>query len=425
MGNLRDAISGIIQLQKVRGQKEKLFVIAKNKDNCFFRQLLYYACHPLLSYKVSEATLTQTVGYTHQITPKFTSIFDVCETLSRRKALDDDTLRQVRAFLLVQSEEDRALYKKLLAKTLRLGVTAKSVNKVIPGLIPEWEVQQAYPIEKHPLRNGAWFSVSEKLNGVRATFYRGEMIGRSGSVLDGLDHISNTLSAFPEFVFDGELTLSDKGSLSDNEAFRITTGIVNADDSDKTRICFTIFDLLPVEEFDSGISSATYRERRNQLDKFTGILKGNEYVRVLPSLYSGSDQSVIPVLLDQMVNADKEGLMVNLDVPYQCKRHSGILKVKRFYTMDLPIIRCESGTGKLSDTLGAIIVDYLGTEVGVGSGFTDEQRRWVWSHRDEVIGVLAEVKYKEISFDKVTGKRSLQFPVFVSLRTDKDDVSFG
>ena len=117
--------------------------------------------------------------------------------------------------------------------------------------------------------------------------------------------------------------------------------------------------------------------------------------------------------------------MVNLDVPYQRKRHKGILKVKRFYTMDLPIVRCEKGSGRLSETLGALVVDYMGNEVGVGSGFTDEQRDWFWIHREEVIGQLAEVKYKEVSTDKKTGEPSLQFPVFVQLRTDKSEVSFG
>lgn len=40
-------------------------------------------------------------------------------------------------------------------------------------------------------------------------------------------------------------------------------------------------------------------------------------------------------------------------------------------------------------------------------------------------GRLCEVKYKEISYDKNTGAESLQFPVFISIRTDKDEVSYG
>lgn len=226
-------------------------------------------------------------------------------------------------------------------------------------------------------------------------------------------------------VFDGELTLKDKGGISDNEAFRIATGIVNSENDDKSRICYTIFDLLPDHEFDQGRSSAAYCERRKQLDRMIEELGDNENVRVLPAMYCGTDQSVIETMLNKVVSEDKEGLMINLDVPYQCKRHRGILKVKRFYTMDLPIIRCEPGTGRFHNTLGSIVVDFNGVEVGVGSGFTEEQRDWFWEHKEEIIGTLAEVKYKEISFDKSTGNCSLQFPIFVSLRADKKDVSFG
>lgn len=133
---------------------------------------------------------------------------------------------------------------------------------------------------------------------------------------------------------------------------------------------------------------------------------------------------MIETLLDKMVEEDKEGLIVNLDTPYYRKRHSGILKVKRFYTMDLPIIACEEGSGRLAGILGAFVLQYKGNEVRVGTGFTNEQRISFWDNRDALLGSLCEVKYKEISCDKNTGAESLQFPVFISLRTDKDDVSF-
>lgn len=147
-------------------------------------------------------------------------------------------------------------------------------------------------------------------------------------------------------------------------------------------------------------------------------------LQVLSPLYQGTDQNKIAEFLDQMVLEDKEGLMANLDTPYKCCRHKGILKIKRFYTMDLLVIRCEEGTGRLAGTLGAIVLDYKGNEVKVGSGFSDEQRAWIWKHSSDVIGYICEVKYKEISEDKSTNLESLQFPVFVSLRTDKDQISY-
>ena len=55
---------------------------------------------------------------------------------------------------------------------------------------------------------------------------------------------------------------------------------------------------------------------------------------------------------------------------------------------------------------------------------SDEIRKKLWESRDDLIGALCEVKYKDISTDKTTGMESLQFPVFVSIRTDKYDVSY-
>lgn len=423
-----DAIMALCALQQESSALKKQEMLRQYKDNEHFRKLLYYALNPMLTYKISEQTMSRPVKYDPAITLTLCDIYTICDALSAKKALDDATVYQVCAFLQACPTGVKEFYTKLLAKTLRLGVTAKTVNKVIPGLISEWEVQQAYPIDEYPLKAGVWFTLTQKLNGVRATFYKGKLYARSGVPYKGLDHITDVLSGnetFSGLVFDGELTLMDKGDLSDNEAFRKATGIINSDDVDKTTICYTIFDVINTPEFEADKCVMTYKARRAALEAVSELLPSDCHVRVLPVLYMGTDQSKIDELLDQMVAEDKEGLMVNLDVPYQRKRHRGILKVKQFYTMDLPIIGWERGTGRFSETLGAFVLDYKGSEVKVGSGFTNEQRAIFWKHREELLGTLCEVKYKEISYDKKTGAESLQFPIFVTLRTGKNDVSYG
>ena len=425
---LKEAISQLQYLINESSTLKKRDIIRNNKSNEDFCKLLYYALNPFLTYKISEQTLRRPVLIRSEITITMCDIFTICEALSKRKALDDVTTYQVCAFIQSIPDIDEAeIYIKLLSKTLRLGVTAKTVNKVIHNLIPEWEVQQAYPIDKYPIPDGTWFSLTQKLNGVRATYYKGQLYARSGIPYEGLEHITKELSwdTTDALVLDGELTLKDNGGLSDNEAFRVATGIINSDATDKTVICYTVFDVLPTGEFENGESEEGYRARRSVLEVVKARLSKDSPIRILPVLYSGTDQSKIYELLEQMVREDKEGLMVNLDVPYKRKRHNGILKVKRFYTMDLPILACEEGTGRLAGILGAFVLDYKGNEVRVGSGFTDKQRIQYWKRRHELTGVLCEVKYKEISSDKNTGAESLQFPVFLSLRTDKETVSYG
>ena len=92
--------------------------------------------------------------------------------------------------------------------------------------------------------------------------------------------------------------------------------------------------------------------------------------------------------------------------------------------MDLEIVGYEEGSGKLAETLGALIVKYKNNEVKVGTGFSDDQRFEFWSKKEDLIGKICEVKYKEISSDKNTGLESLQFPVFIQIRKDKNTVSY-
>lgn len=423
----------IYKLQSISGAKAKCDFIKSHDEDTYFKRFLYFALNPLITYNISKKSLDKLMSGNNADGQKlifFNDIFECCEYLSRLRSMDDATLRQIKTLLDMKypDQEEKELYMQLLSKTVRLGITGKTINKIIPNLIPEWEVQQAYPVDKYPLKVGTEFWLTQKLNGARATLYEGQLLARSGMPYKGLEHITDALSwlRVAGFVVDGELTLNDKGSLSDNEAFRVATGVLNSDSVNKTVICYTIFDMIPIRDFDSPTPQTTYRYRREILNQFAQRISDTDgAVKVLPVLYHGTDQSKIDELLEQMVREDKEGLMINMDVPYRRTRHKGILKVKRFYTMDLPIIRCEEGTGRLNGTLGAFVLKYKGNEVKVGSGFTDEQREYFWKNKDNLPGILCEVKYKEISQDKGTGLESLQFPVFIGLRTDKTEVSYG
>lgn len=425
-------LESILELKKASGANAKLAVLKKYRYDEFFKRFLYYALNPSITYNLSENTLRLKEGESYDETGLFffNDFFDCCEYLSRLRGIDDATVRQVKTLLYgyCRNDRERELWIKLFAKTLRLGVTAKTVNKAIPDLLPVWEIQQAYPIDRYPIEDGTEFWLTQKLNGNRATYYRGRLIARSGTPYQGLEHIEDKLFEFCDrngVVLDGELILQNRDGISDNEAFRIATGILNSN-GDKTDICFAIFDMIPLRDFESADPKVPYSVRRDAMHSPQAQNALNtDCTFILPLLYRGRDQQLIWEFLDRMVAEDKEGLMLNTDVPYYRTRHRGILKVKRFYTMDLPIIGVEEGTGRLAGTLGALVLDFKGNEVKVGTGFSDEQREAFWQGYIPLDGKLCEVKYKEISSDKKTGMESLQFPVFVRLRDDKTEISFG
>jgi DNA ligase-1 len=347
----------------------------------------------------------------------------------------DASIATIQNYLHKNPEYEEFL-KRLFTKNLPIGVEAATINKVYSEeIIPVWEVQQGYPIDKVKLKNGTWFSLSQKMNGNRGTMHRGELISRQAQKFKGLDHIKNDLLALYDgdvskrdsWVFDGELIYKNPEGMSDGEAFRYGTGLLNSDSKDKTGIKFVIFDVIPVVEFDRNKCTVPYRMRREWLNCLRAEIthKHLENIEIVPMVYEGTHQSVIPKWLDYAVEMGWEGLMLNTNVPYRRARHNGCLKIKRFYTVDLRITAIEEGQNRLAGTMGAIVVDYKGNELRVGSGFDDATRATVWENPDEYIGKIVECKYKEVTMDKKTGLESLQFPTFVRFRDDKNEVSYG
>ena len=115
--------------------------------------------------------------------------------------------------------------------------------------------------------------------------------------------------------------------------------------------------------------------------------------------------------------------MCNIDKVYEFKRSKGCLKLKVMQTCDLKIIGFQEGTGKHVNKLGALIVDFKGNSVGVGTGFSDEDRTFIWDNRDSLLGRVVELRYFEITKDK-NGIESLRFPAYVTIREDGKEVSY-
>lgn len=413
--NLQHIYNLCIELQSISGTKAKQQFLLDNRCEDF-DTFLKWLLNPQIVTGIDKKKLKKKTT----AKPPFWLYYDITFVFDYLK--ENNTGRDVDVALCQEYIKKYPDYTDFLTsvftKSLKLGVDVKLVNKTYgDDFIFNWEIQQAYPIEKYPLKPNTWITITQKCNGVRATYYRGKIMARSGVEFKGLDHIVNELDAvYSNYVLDGELMLKDKTGLTDNEAFRKATGIINSD-GDKSEICMTVFDCLPVADFDSPTPKMRYSQRRRLMDG----LEDTDNVRVLPVLYQGTDHTQIPILLDKMVAEDKEGLMVNLDVPYKRKRHFGILKVKRFYTMDLRVVSVEEGEGKYVGMLGKANVEFNGNIVGVGSGFTDEQRIKYWEDKDYLVNKIIEVKYKEISIDKKTGLQSLQFPVLVCVREDKTE----
>ena len=415
------------QIQETSSTNDKKTIIAANKDNELFKKCLKFLLDGNVVTGISSKKLNKDVFVLgHDNCNTFEELMDY---LTVNNTGCDYDIRTVRYFIENQPEEDREFYEQMITKSFRLGADSKVVNKCISNLIPTFDVQLGTSIEKVKLLGNEKIFISRKLNGTRTAFVGDKCMTRQGKEYKGLDHIISDLQKLvgKNTFVDGELLYKNKEGLSDSEAFQKGTGIAMSKDNDKSELKLVIFDMFPLNEFWSGKSKEPYSNRKKHLIELGEkiIALGTDNLEIVQMCYEGYDHSEIWKWLDYAEQHDWEGVILNLDNPYECKRTKNLIKVKKFYTYDLEVVGVEEGTGRNKGTLGALVVKYKNNTVNVGSGFTDEERSYYWNNQDKIIGRVIEVKYKEITTDKKTGLESLQFPVYVGLRENGKEVSYN
>lgn len=405
-------------------------IINENKNNSLFRDVLFFLYNPYIITGLSTKKINKVVPMQAKYPPA-KDIMDVFYYLNEHNTGTDVDIAYVLEFISKQKNEDKDIYEKIFTKELKLGITAKTINKVIPGLIPEFNVMLA---EKYWDRieeleaNKPDIIITQKLDGVRclAIVRNGntELFSRQGKLFTGLNDLTAELNKLGDGCYDGELLL-DKENIASKDLYRETVQIVNSKSEDKKDIIFNIFDYLPIKEFYKGKSENPCSIRKALIEENYRVLKP-KFWKPVPILYKGEyNKDIVKQELNKQIELKHEGIMVNLaNAAYEGKRTKNILKVKAMQDCDLKIIGFEEGTGKNKGTLGAVIVDYKGFNVKVGSGFTDQDRDYFWANQKELLGRVITVQYFEETTNKKDNSLSLRFPVYLELREKGKEVSY-
>ena len=420
-------------LRETSSSNTKASILKQYKDTPHLQDLLYYTYNKDLKYKITLKAISKAeVGNIKS----GESPFELASDLAMCN-IDNATRNRVATYLAnIPNEKCRELVLGMLLKDLGIHMTAKSINKVIPNLIPEFKVALANPIAKAKLKIGEHITVTQKLNGIRGVYYMGGFKSRQGKDIDGFDNIKRDIEDLFKYmdwdnmVLDGELVRIKTDDIDDEDNFRLTTSIVNSKSRTKDeeeQIEFVIFDLLPYDEFVKGESTLTHSKRNEILEEIDMYFEslGLEYLRTVPCYFEGGyDPYIINNILRQTDAIGLEGVMINRDATYKCKRSNDILKVKSFFYNDLRCLEVYEGEGEFEGTLGGIVVNYKGFKVKAGSGFTQEQREYYWTHPEEIVGRIVCIKCKGESKNKNNSDLSMNFPIFNGVRNDKEEESY-
>lgn len=398
---------------------DKLNVLKEYTQYDSVRKALVYTYDTYKQYGVTSKNCKKNsdlISPYHQ----FEDLFLLLDYLNDRILTGHDAIKAVNRYV-----SDNPLYAdiiwNIIDRNLKTRSTTSMINKVVPGLIPTFDVALANAYNEKTAKNVEWsdgWYVSRKLDGVRCiTMINGHgevsFFSRAGKPFLTLDALKPSIKklGLTNMVLDGEICMADENG---NEDFQgIIKEIKRKDHTIKNPVYF-VFDLLNIKEFNDKTSIVTLGDRLSSLRSY--VLNGDDFIKVLKQT-RGSDQ-VLEMMMEESKNGGWEGLMLRKDDIYQGKRSNDILKVKKFFDDEYKVIDLENAInrvivdGKEVDELMLknVVIEHKGNRVQVGSGFSHEQKRYFFENPNKILGKTITVQYFEETTDQ-NGNHSLRFPV--------------
>lgn len=422
MEDLQGLQEFIEALQNTTSRKEKEEILSKATE--FQKRVLEFLYNPYKVTGISKKKLNVQEPIRTGSGVSLLPLLRYLEVHSTGSKKDIDYVREVAGETGFTS-----LIYSIARKDITLGVNATTLNKVFgKGFIPTFGVMLACKYFDNPdelVPEHTEFLLTEKLDGVRCVLVFGaegepHFYTRSGREIQGLIELQRDARKLDKkYVYDGELLAEAEGT--SNTLYRDTMSIVGSDRI-KKGIRFNVFDIISKECFEKGYYGVPAFVRKALVES---NVKG-QHIVPLPILYRGTDKKEIDKWLSWAHNNGKEGIMINIaNAPYVTNRTKDLLKVKTFNECEAVVRSIETGTGRNSKCLGAVIVEIKDSNnnyhrVRVGSGFTDEQRQYYFKHPKDILNKVVEIGYFEVTHNKGDEGLSLRFPTWLDrVRTDK------
>lgn len=435
-------------LRRTNSILEKKRILSDHPETHHFLRCLFTSGPLFVTSKSIEKDLT------HKTDVDFTHLFDqdvmledLLKKLARRSVSGHAAIKQVQALIAVHPTYAQ-LIKDIIDKDLRIRMGPKLILDAVGtdedarlpvALAEDWKDEKIRAVLERSLeRTETWFA-SRKLDGVRclAVIERRDgkievnLRSRQGKSLDRLESIrSGIADMLADHKFDGRIILDGElccfeGDIHDldmvKENFRKAAGQVGKLEACPTeKLTFVLFDMLRHEEL-TGVGRAL-SERLATLSSIKPLSHADAHTVVLPQMRISS-QTDFETALARSRQFSWEGLMVRKDAPFLGRRSRDLIKCKDFVDAEFCIVGYKlglmrtivDGTETTQNLLSSITIEYKGSKVDVGSGFSFEERRCFKEMGDGLLGRMVTICYFEESSNKVDGKPSLRFPIFKSL----------
>jgi len=417
-------IQGFVdRLKSTNSTNDKIDIIKEYKDDYMINQVLKYTYSPFKQFHLTSATVKKN----KKLEPRggYNDLFYLLDALNKRTITGHDAIQYTKGYINGMDDWQKDLVLCILDKNLKTRTGADLINKAITGCVPTFKVALANSYDKQKSKvdfnEQTWFA-SQKLDGVRCLAIvddngKCNFYSRQGKTFDTLDTLRKEIESLDlcNMVFDGEVCVVDENGVEDFQG--IMKEIKRKDHTIKNPK-YKVFDYIMLEEFDEQYSERKLSDRLtcfNMVYNFKA--KQLNCIDVLEQWKVKSEEH-FQELAELATKNNWEGLILRKDCDYKGKRSNDLLKVKKFFDEEYVVKGVENSIHRIIiggieaevEMLSNVIIEHKGCVVGVGSGFSQEERKMYFKNPELIIGKTITVQYFEETLNQ-DGCHSLRFPV--------------
>jgi len=395
----------------------KKAIINAYGKNPFIKSALVYAYDPYKKYYVTSKTCKKNEDIC-DMNSIHETIFSLLNDLNDRVYTGHDAIAMVNAFILQHKEYEDLIFS-IIDRNMEIRASSSVINKVIPDLIPTFDVALATKYESKfcDFENEVWLA-SRKLDGVRCIIRKENdkitAYSRQGNEFTTLQKVLDDVARMPgNFVLDGEICLMDKDG---NEDFQGIMKQIKRKDHTIAYPNYIVFDYLTLEEFDNKVGNERLGDRiKKAITNCWGV---DTTLNVLEQVRIKNEQQLSDMIADADANGF-EGVMLRRNIGYEGKRSKNLLKCKKFFDAEYEVLDVEFDTHRIirdgkevkERMLAQVWIEHKGYRVAVGSGWNQAQRLWYAGNylNESIVGKTITVQYFEETKNQ-EGGISLRFP---------------
>ena len=420
------------ELNSTNSTNDKKEILSKYKTNEFLKKVLYYTYNPFYQYYVTPENLEKNYDLDLGTLYSFADLFEMLDALRKREVTGHKAINSVNDFCY-RNEDYKDLIYKIIGKDLEIRMGDSLINKIIPNLIPTFDVALAIPFEDVAVdfTKDTWYA-SRKLDGVRCLAVIDEngqvaLWSRQGNEFETLQKVKDEITKLnlKDKVLDGEICLVDKDG---NEDFQGIMKQIRRKEHTISNPKYLVFDIIEGSAFRSKLGNKAYSSRYTELGAYlyNAKEKGFNHLEVVTQTSIANEEHYIEL----MNSADSQGweglILRNSNSVYEGKRSKSMLKCKSFHDAEYTVIDLEIGPFRMienglevtKEVLSNVVIEHKGNRVSVGSGFSIEEREYFKTNPNEILNKVITVKYFEETKNQ-SGNYSLRFPTVKVIHGNK------